>query len=97
MTLAGPGTGTDDKATVTCPDVPQGGVAAGASISCTASYTIKLADLDAGSVTNVAQAHANGTDSNKDDETVTADKKPALSLVKTAEIGRASGRERVKS
>ena len=42
------------------------------------------ADLDSGSVKNTAKASANGTDSNPDDETVTADQKPALSLVKTA-------------
>jgi len=81
VTLAGPVTVTDDKATVTC---PAGGLAPGASMTCTASYTITQADLDGGSVKNTAQAHANGTDSNTDDETVTAIQSPALSLVKAA-------------
>jgi uncharacterized repeat protein (TIGR01451 family) len=81
VTLAGPVTVTDDKATVTC---PAGSLAPLASMTCTASYTITQADLDGGSVKNTAKASANGTDSNTDDETVTADQKPALSLVKTA-------------
>src|SRR6185436_11136280 len=81
VTLAGPVTVTDDKATVTC---PAGGLAPLASMTCTASYTITQADLNNGSVTNTAQAHANGTDSNTDTETVTAEQTRSLSLVKTA-------------
>ena len=81
VTLAGPVTVTDDKATVTC---PPGGLAPQAEITCTASYTITQSDLDAGNVKNTAQAHANGTDSNLDDETVTAVAAPALTIVKTA-------------
>ena len=69
VTLAGPVTVADDKATVTC---PAGGLAPGGSMTCTASYTITQADLDSGSVKNTAKASANGTDSNPDDETVTA-------------------------
>ena len=65
VTLAGPVTVTDDKATVTC---PAGGLAPLDSTICTASYTITQADLDSGSVKNTAQAHANGIDFNFDDE-----------------------------
>src|SRR3954467_4121227 len=68
-----------DKATVTC---PAGGLVPGASMTCTASYTITQADLDAGSVTNTAQAHANGTNSNTEIKPVTRGGSPALSLVK---------------
>ena len=84
VTLAGPVTVTDDKATVTC---PAGGLAPLASMTCTATYTITQADLDAGSVTNLAQAHANGTDSNQDSQTVTAVQTPASSIEKTITAG----------
>jgi uncharacterized repeat protein (TIGR01451 family) len=84
VTLAGPVTVADDKATVTCPAVPAGGLVPGASITCTASYTIKQSDLDYGSVKNTAKASANGTDSNTATTTVTAVQSPALSLVKAA-------------
>ena len=85
--VSGPFTVTDDKAVVTCP-VTQVSLAPGASITCTASYTIAQADLDAGSVKNTAQGHGffsgNPVASNSDDETVTAVPTKALSLVKTA-------------
>ena len=90
VSLAGPVTITDDKATdEACPNVNtvgdlDGFLDPGELITCTASYTITQADLNAGSVTNVAQAHAGGTDSNTDTETVTAVQSPALTLVKTA-------------
>ena len=59
-------------------------LAPGASITCTASYSITQADLDAGSVTNVASASNGTTTSPTDTETVTAVQSPALSIVKTA-------------
>jgi hypothetical protein len=75
FSLDGPFTVTDDKTSVTCPEVPAG-LAAGESIVCTATYSIVLSDLGAGSVTNTAQAHAYYAgapfDSNVDDETVVA-------------------------
>ena len=89
VSLAGPVTVTDDKATVTCPAVStvgnlNGSLDPGESITCTASYSITQADLNSGSVTNVATAHAGGTNSNQDTETVTAVQTKTLSLVKSA-------------
>ena len=90
VTLSGPFTVTDDKAAVTCPpDVTS--LAVGDTLTCSASYTITQAEVDAGSITNIAKGHAffgaTPVDSNDDTETVTADKKPALTIVKTATPG----------
>jgi len=80
VSLAGPVTVTDNKATVTCPNVNtvgnlDGNLDPGESITCTATYTITLADLNAGSVTNTATAHAGGTNSNPSSQTVTGTQK----------------------
>ncbi|WP_162312931.1 DUF7507 domain-containing protein [Pseudoxanthomonas yeongjuensis] len=81
---------SDDRiATVSC---PASTLAAGASMTCTGSYTVTQADLDAGSVTNVATANgtpANGTLSvPRDQVTITAPAAaPALTLAKTVTSG----------
>jgi uncharacterized repeat protein (TIGR01451 family) len=89
VTLIGPFTVDDDK-TVTSPvGLPVMSLAHGASIDFEASYIITQADLDAGSVKNIAQGHGffgqTPVHSNQDDETVTADQKPAIGIVKTAD------------
>ena len=75
VTLSGPFTVTDDKATVTCP--PAASLAARRHITCTATYTVTQADLDAGTITNIASGHAffgaTPVTSTTDSETVTAD------------------------
>ena len=88
VTLSGPFSITDDKAIdEACPGTPTT-LDPGDSITCTASYTITQADLDAGSVTNIANGNAwYGEDqvpSNQDDETVEAVQNPQLELDKSA-------------
>ena len=84
VTLSGPFTVTDDKATVTCPATVS--LAPMAFITCTASYTIAQGDLDAGSVINTAMGHGffgnTPVNSNQDSETVTADQNPSIDIVK---------------
>ena len=84
VTLAGPFTVLDNKTTVTCP--PIASLATGSSIDCTASYSVDQADLDAGSVSNIASGHAafgvSAVNSNVDSLTLFADVSPALTLTK---------------
>jgi len=56
ITLSAPISVADDKTNVTCPALPVGGLAPGASILCTSSYAVVQADLDAGDVVNLASA-----------------------------------------
>src|SRR5207248_2011690 len=84
VTLAGPVTVTDDKTSVTC---PAGGLAPNAAKTRAATDTITQGNLDPVSVTNTATAHSNGTDPRRDQATVTAVQRPALSLAKSATPG----------
>ena len=76
----------DDKITipaiVSCPSLPAGGLAPNAFITCTASYMVTQADLDAGFVTNIASATHGTTISPTDQATVTATQNPAMTLLK---------------
>lgn len=53
---------TDPMVSLTCSPTTPASLAAGASITCTGSYVVTQADVDAGSITNTATA--NGTDPN---------------------------------
>lgn len=101
VTLTAPITISDNKiATVSCPALPGAGLAPAASITCTASYSVTQADIDAGSVTNSATASitqplagvavpvvATATDS----VTANATQSPAMGLVKSITSGTPSG------
>jgi uncharacterized repeat protein (TIGR01451 family) len=82
VTLSGPFTVSDNKATVTCPATPVI-LAPGASTSCFATYKITKADLIAGTVTNIATGFAKFSNlpvsSNQASATVTANI-PSLGL-----------------
>ena len=65
-TLKGTLTVTDDKVDtddITCPTVPDEGLAPGAALTCTATYTVTQDDLDEGEVENTASASLGGVSS----------------------------------
>jgi uncharacterized repeat protein (TIGR01451 family) len=85
VTLTDAVTVSDDRiASVNCPALPAGGLAPTMSLTCTASYSVTQADIDAGSVTNIASAASGATDSGDDSVTVNGTQTPSLSIVKTA-------------
>ena len=93
VTFTNPITVSDDKiASVNCPALPAGGVAPGASLTCTADYTVTQADVDAGQVTNLATAstEVNGETavSPEVSETVEANVEPRLDVTKTTVASR---------
>ncbi|WP_369185288.1 LPXTG cell wall anchor domain-containing protein [Streptomyces sp. Y1] len=80
--------GTGAKPTVTCPDAAKS-LAPGANVTCTATYTVTQADVDAGKLTNAATA--TGTPptgkppvSPPSETEVPSPPNPAITVVKTA-------------
>jgi len=85
VTIIDPITVSDDRiATINCPVLPAGGLLPTQSITCTANYEVTQADIDAGSVTNIASATDGTTTSPTDDAVVEATQAPELMMVKTA-------------
>ncbi len=94
-TLTAPITISDDKiASVTCAPLPVGGLAPAAQLTCSGTYQITQADLDAGSVTNIAHAQTSAfgsvITSPDDQQTATATQTPTLSLDKHVKAGTVS-------
>ena len=85
VTLFAPFTVTDDKTVVTCPPLPTT-LALGESMTCTASYAVTQADVEAEFVKNIAFAEARGPEnenvpsnpvkSNEDTQTVVSPTDP---------------------
>ncbi len=95
ITLTAPVSITDDKiAVINCPAPLPGGLAPGATVTCTATYTISQADLDAGSVTNTAHGETSALGavivSPDDSETALATQTPQLSILKRVKPGTAA-------
>src|SRR5690606_9040898 len=75
--------------TVTDPKVspiscPFDTLAVGANMTCTGTYAVTQADIDLGSVYNLATADSDESEPDTDEETVTVPQDPALTIVKTA-------------
>ncbi len=69
---------------VNCPALPLGGLKPTQSLTCTGSYTIKLDDLEIGSVTNVATATSGTLTTPPASATIPVNAQPALSITKSA-------------
>ena len=85
VTITDPVSVSDDRiASVTCPVLPLAGLAPNASVTCSATYLVTQADIDAGNVTNIASASAGPITSDTDDAVVQAAQTPAIAMTKTA-------------
>ncbi len=87
--LAGPVAVSDSKTTVTCPEVNTVGnkdnnLDQTESVTCTASYNITQADLNAGSVANNATARVGGITSNTANAVVNTTANKSLTISTTA-------------
>jgi len=85
VTLTDPISVSDDKiASVSCPISPAGGLVPTASLTCSATYVVTQADIDAGEVVNIASATDGNITSPDATETVDGEQTPSLAMTKTA-------------
>ena len=93
-TIAGPITVADSLASVSCPATPVGGLVPGASLTCTASYTLVASDIQLGATTNTATAFGNFAGSPVISPTASATypvgASPVLTLTKDSDPSNAS-------
>jgi uncharacterized repeat protein (TIGR01451 family) len=88
VTLYRPYTVSDDKVAVTCPNTPLS-LAPGAFVTCSATHTATVTDMNNGSITNTATGHARRSllgstlNSNSDSVTVSAVQTTGLLVTKT--------------
>src|SRR5690606_7462268 len=86
-----------DALDVICPDVT---LQPGDDTTCTATYIATQADVDAGEITNEASAEGltpggNDVVSNPSQALVTADQKPSIDLVKSADVDSVTGADQL--
>ena len=99
VTLSGTLAISDDKigsSDITCGAVPDGGLAPSASVTCSGTYTVVQADLDAGGVTNKASASLDGATSSEATATVPwkapqAFTEPQLSIAPAVQVAEDAG------
>ena len=99
VTLSGTLAISDDKigsSDITCGAVPDGGLAPSASVTCSGTYTVVQADLDAGGVTNKASASLDGATSSEATATVPwkapqASTKPQVSIEVAVQVTEDAG------
>ena len=91
VTLEGPVTVADNLTSVTCDPTPAGGLLPGATLDCTATYTLGTGDLALGRTTNTATASASfgggPITSPPDSVTYPVTATPALSVEKSGPTG----------
>jgi len=80
LTIQGPFSVTDNRAATNCNDTPNS-LSPSSSTTCTGTYTITQADLDAGSVVNLATASSAGATSNQISLTIPAIQNKQLTLL----------------